>query len=116
MNLIAIAVASAMLMAGAAQAQTRSVATGTTYGELGYSSLKISDSGLSFKPGMLRGIVGYNFHENFAVEGMLGFGVRKDSASVTVNGVPVNVSEKISSIAGIYVKPKVMIGDAFEVF
>jgi outer membrane autotransporter protein len=116
MKLIAIAVASAMLMAGAAQAQTRSAATGTMYGELGYSTLKISDSGLSFKPGMVRGIFGYNFHDNFAVEGMLGFGVSKDSTSTTVSGVPVDVSEDVRHIVGIYVKPKAAIGDAFEVF
>jgi opacity protein-like surface antigen len=115
MKLIVIAAASAMLMAGAAQAQTRPATTGTLYGELGYSALKITDSGVSFKPGMLRGIVGYNFHENFAVEGMAGFGVRKDSTTVTVSGVPVDVSEKISSIAGIYLKPKAVIGD-LEVF
>src|SRR5947208_2695541 len=107
MKLIAIAAATAMLMAGTAQAQTRpAAATGSTYGELGYSTLKISDSGLSFKPALLRGIVGYNFHDNFAVEGMLGFGVRKDSTSTTVGGVPVNVSEKVSSTVGVYVKPK----------
>jgi opacity protein-like surface antigen len=116
MKLIAIAAASAMLMAGAAQAQTRPAATGTTYGELAYSALKISDSGIDLKPGMLRGIVGYNFHENFAVEGMLGFGVRKDDTTITYAGVPVNVSEDVRNIAGIYVKPKTMIGDSVEVF
>src|SRR5437899_7270331 len=42
MKLIAIAAASVMLMAGAAQAQT-SAASGTTYGELGYTMVKISD-------------------------------------------------------------------------
>lgn len=116
MKLIAIAAASAMLMAGAAQAQIRPTTTGTTYGELGYTTLKISDSGISVKPAMLRGIFGYNFHENFAVEGMLGFGVRKDSTSTTFAGVPVNVQEEVRHIVGVYVKPKAMISDAFEVF
>jgi opacity protein-like surface antigen len=116
MKLIAIAAASAMLMAGAAQAQTRPAATGAMYGELGYSSLKMTDSGIDLKPAMLRGIFGYNFHDNFAVEGMLGVGVRKDSTSTTFAGVPVNVQEDVRHIVAIYVKPKAMVGDAFEVF
>jgi opacity protein-like surface antigen len=115
MKLIAIAAASVMLMAGAAQAQT-SAASGTTYGELGYTMVKISDSGISLKPGMLRGIVGYGFNSNLAVEGMLGFGIRKDSTTVTVSGTPVDIQEKVSHMVGIYIKPKAMIGDSFEVF
>jgi outer membrane autotransporter protein len=116
MKLIAIAAASAMLMAGAAEAQTRAATTGTTYGELGYTTLKISDSGISVKPAMLRGIFGYNFNDNLAFEGMLGLGVTKDSTSTTFAGVPVDVQEDVRHIVGIYVKPKAMIGDAFEVF
>jgi outer membrane autotransporter protein len=116
MKLLVIAAASVMLTAGAAQAQIRPATTGTTYGELGYTTLKISDSGISVKPAMLRGIVGYNFNNNLAFEGMLGLGVRKDSTSTTFAGVPVDVQEDVRHIVGIYVKPKAVIGDAFEVF
>jgi outer membrane autotransporter protein len=116
MKLIVIAAASAMLMAGAAQAQTRPAVPGTTYGELGYTTLKLSSGGVSVKPAMLRGIVGYNFNNNFAFEGMLGLGVSKDSTSTTFAGVPVDVQEDVRHIVGIYVKPKAVIGDAFEVF
>lgn len=119
MKLIAIAAAAcAMLLAGAAQAQmmARSATTGTVYGELGYSQLKISEAGTSVKPGMLRGMVGYNFSDNLAVEGMLGFGVRKDSATAGIAGVPVRVEGDVRHMYGIYVKPKAMIGNAFEVF
>ncbi len=88
MKLIAIAAASAMLMAGAAQAQmVGGPAAGSTYGELGYTSLKVSGGGISTKPGMLRGIVGYNLGDSLALEGMLGLGIRKDSTTTTFNGV-----------------------------
>lgn len=118
MKLIAIAAAaSAMLLAGGAQAQmARSATTGTLYGELGYSQLKISEAGTSVKPGMLRGIVGYNFNDNLAVEGLLGFGVRKDSATISFAGVPVGVEGDVKQMYGIYVKPKAAVGDGFEVF
>jgi opacity protein-like surface antigen len=117
MKLIAITAVSALLMMGGAQAQmVRSPNAGTAYGELGYSALKISESGVSVKPGMLRGIVGFNFSQNLALEGMLGFGVRKDNATFTFSGGSGNVEGDVRHMAGIYVKPKVMLGDAVEVF
>jgi opacity protein-like surface antigen len=109
MKLIAIAAASAMLLAGGAvHAQMARGASGNVYGELGYTSLKIQESGFSVKPGMLRGIVGFNFNQNLALEGMLGFGVRKDSS----NGI----QSEVRHMFGVYVKPKVVLGDAFELF
>jgi opacity protein-like surface antigen len=117
MKLIAIAAASAMLLAaGAAQAQMARGAVGNMYGELGYTSLKIEETGVSVKPGMLRGIVGFNLHENLAVEGMLGFGIRKDNSNTTFSGVPVNIESELRHMVGIYAKPKVMLGDAVELF
>jgi len=119
MRLIVLAAASAVLLVGTAHAQmARSgmAGTGTAYGELGYSQLKISESGFSVKPGMLRGIVGYNFGENLALEGMLGFGVRKDNANTTLAGVPVNIEGDVRHMVGVYVKPKVVLANAFELF
>lgn len=117
MKLIAIAAASAMFMAGAAQAQmVGGAGTGTTYGELGYSSLKVSGGGFSAKPGMLRGVVGYNLGENLALEGMLGLGIRKDSSTTTFNGVAVKVDQDVRHMIGIYVKPKVMLANSFELY
>jgi opacity protein-like surface antigen len=117
MKLIAIAAASAMLMAGgAAQAQMARGAASNVYGELGYTSLKIQESGFDSKPGMLRGIVGFNFNDYLAVEGLLGFGVRKDNTDVTFGGVTANVESDVRHMVGIYVKPKVMLGDGFELF
>ena len=104
MKLIAIAAASVLLMAGAAQAQ-QARQVGGTYGELGYTQFKFSGDGASSaKPGALRGIVGYDFHQNAAVEGMLAFGVRNDQ------GV------KVNHAYGLYVKPKVNVADAVELF
>ena len=119
MKLIAIAAASAamLLAAGGAQAQMMSRGTaGAVYGELGYTMLKIQESGVSVKPGMLRGIVGFNFGENLALEGLLGFGVRKDSSTTTFAGTPVRVEGDVRHMFGVYVKPKVMVADSIELF
>jgi hypothetical protein len=118
MKLIAIAAAaSAMLLAGGAQAQmARSATTGTVYGELGYTQLKISEAGLSVKPGVLRGIVGYNFSDFLAVEGLAGVGVRKDSQDIIFGGVPARVEGDVKHMFGVFLKPKVMLGEGFELF
>jgi outer membrane autotransporter protein len=118
MKLIAIAAASIMLMAGAAQAQVmapRPTMAGTTYGEVGYTSLKISESGVDVKPGVLRGIIGFNFSNYVAFEGMAGFGVTKDSTDVNVLGNRVTLEGDVQHMFGVYVKPRVNI-DGFELF
>lgn len=118
MKLIAIAAAaSAMLMMGTAQAQQARAAAGGTYAELGYTQLK-SDG--SAKPSALRGIIGYDFHPNVAVEGMLGFGIRGDNESESM-ATPLGVATatakvKLSNMYGIYLKPKANVSDAVELF
>jgi outer membrane autotransporter protein len=102
MKRFAIAAAAALALLGSAQAQTSS----PLYGELGYTFLKIEGGGFSVHPSALRGILGYDFHPNFAVEGMLAGGVSDDDTNVTVLGAPVNVSVKMQHAYGIYVKPK----------
>ena len=118
MKLIAIAAASVVLcMAGAAQAQMAGYSTaGRAYGEVGYTGLKISGSRADVQPGALRGILGYNFHPNFAVEGMLGFGVVKDDKDVTVGTTRVNVEGNVDYMYGLYLTPKAMLGPNFEVY
>jgi len=86
---IALAACSTLLLATGVQAQANT--TSPWYGELGYTSLKYSDGTDSLKPGMLRGLVGYGFHPNLAVEGMLGLGIKDDS----VNVMGVNVDVKV---------------------
>jgi outer membrane autotransporter protein len=109
---IAAAAAIAMLSTGA-QAQTSPF-----YGEVGYTVLKFKAEGQpNLKPSALRGIVGYEFHPNLAVEGMLAFGVSNDDFNVDdgLGGVA-NVEVKLQHAYGIYVKPKFNVTPQFEVF
>ena len=103
------ACAAAVLYAGGAQAQ-QPVATSSPWNaEIGYSWMNIRDSGLGFrvKPKALRGIIGYSFHPNLAVEGMAAFGTRSDSDQ--------GVDVKLRSAYGVFLKPK-FDWNNFEVF
>jgi outer membrane autotransporter protein len=115
MKRIVIAAAAAFAMLGAAQAQTQ---TSPLYGELGYTFLKLKEEGTSTRNGAIRGIVGYAFHPNVAVEGMLGFAVNDDSerfVDPTIGAVDVKV--KVQNSYGIFVKPKYAFNNnQFEVF
>jgi len=105
-----------LLAAGSASAQGAYVPG--FYGELGYTSLNIKGNTAfgtaEFKPAMLRGIVGYSVHNNLAIEGMLGFGI-KDSG-VTLNGGGTGIDGKVNHSVGIFLKPRVKINEQFEVF
>jgi opacity protein-like surface antigen len=116
MKRIAIAAAAAIAMLStAAQAQTAK--TSPVYGEVGYTQFKFKEEGVgSVKPNALRGIVGYEFHPNVAVEGMLAFGISDDSISVDEGFGPINVDLKLQHAYGIYVKPKFNVTPEFEVF
>lgn len=105
---ISVVVAAALLAAGAAQAQSQ--ATNAVYGELGYTFVKVKDDffNVSFKPGAIRGIVGWDLHPNVAIEGMLAGGVSDDTTQ--------GVKAKISRSYGLYVVPKYSITPEFEVF
>jgi opacity protein-like surface antigen len=100
------AAAAALLFINAAQAQQAGNAP-RGYAEIGYSSIRIRDAGISVKPTAVRGIAGYNFHPNFAVEGMAAFGASSDSTF--------GVDIKVRDMFGVFVKPKVNI-DNFELF
>jgi outer membrane autotransporter protein len=109
MKRIAIAAAAALLMLGTAQAQQRS----PLYGEIGYSFLEIKDQGFKANPQALRGIIGYDFHPNVAVEGMLMFGTASDDQTVVDagTGIPVNVDVKVKNAFGVFAKPKYDFGN-----
>lgn len=111
MKRLAVAAASVLLMLGTAQAQTRA----PLYGELGYSFLEFKGDGVKTNPQAIRGIVGYEFHPNAAVEGMLMFGTKGDDFNTTEFGVPVNVDLKLRNAIGVFVKPKYNFGN-IEVF
>jgi opacity protein-like surface antigen len=112
MKRIAISAAAALLMLGTAQAQTATPAS-PMYGELGYSFLSVKDNsiGVDANPQALRGIIGYNIHRYFAVEGMLTLGTSSDNFNI--GGIDGKV--KVSNSFGIFLKPKYDINN-FEVF
>jgi opacity protein-like surface antigen len=110
----ASAIAALLFSAAAAHAQYGPVAAHSSplYGELGYTWAKVTGDGGSVKPGMLRGIIGYDIHPNLAVEGMLGVGVNDDSTNI--GGA--NVNAKVQHTVGVYLTPKFNVTPALDVF
>ena len=78
--------AAAFLVLGSAQAQMAPMTTSALYGELGYTFLKMDAFGTSFRPAAIRGILGWDVHPTFAVEGMLAGGVVDDDKGISING------------------------------
>ena len=110
----ASAIAALLFTAAAANAQQYGPVAHTSplYGELGYTWAKVSGDGASAKPGLLRGIIGYDIHPNLAVEGMLGVGVKDDSTNI--GGTDVNA--KVQHTVGVYLTPKMNVTPALNVF
>jgi outer membrane autotransporter protein len=113
MKRIAIAAAAAVLMMGAAQAQTRTESP--LYGEIGYTFHDVKvDTGVagvgevSANPQALRGVIGYNFHPYFALEGHVGIGTSSDDFAP-------GGDFKVDNSFGVFVKPKYAINN-FELF
>ena len=83
------------------------------YGEVGYSvdSTKLTGSNVQeTKPKALRALVGYDFNENFALEGIVGFGIGE--ANVKTNGATVSGDKaKLNNVVGLYLTPKVEVID-----
>ncbi|MFD0667028.1 porin family protein [Ramlibacter sp. MAHUQ-53] len=98
---------------GSAHAQQ---ASSPWYGELGYTATTIKAEGYKLKPGMLRGIIGYDAHPNVAIEGMVGVGVKDDSINIPMFGTTVNLNGEIKHAYGLFVKPKVAVSPALELF
>jgi hypothetical protein len=86
------------------------------YGELGYTFMKVDAFGTSFRPNAIRGIIGYDVHPLFAIEGMLGGGVNDDSKNLPVNGISTHVTSKLDYMYGIWAKPKYMVAPQVELF
>jgi hypothetical protein len=95
--------AAAFLMLGSAQAQMAPMTTSALYGELGYTILKMDALGTSFRPHAIRGILGWDVHPMFAIEGMAASGVNDDNKNT---GAGVNVTAKMDYMYGIWAKPK----------
>jgi opacity protein-like surface antigen len=106
-----IALVSALALAAiSAQAQT--------YGEIGYTSstYKGTEEGSSLQasPSLIRGILGYELDQNLAVEGIAAFGI--GDATLKVDGDSVDAKVKANNAFGVYLKPKMKLNDAIEIF
>lgn len=110
-NAIFAAVASLVVSAPVAAQQLYQQAPLMNYGEIGFTSVKIEDSGFSFTPKAVRLLLGQEFHPNFAVDVMGAFGVQDDS--ISVGGITVTGDLKYG--VGLYAVPKIKFGNA-EVF
>ena len=104
-----IAVTTALALAGAA-------AHAQFYVEGAYNATQIHVDGVNMKlkPSALSGIVGYDLHPNFAVEGMLALGAGSDSAMIP--GDNVALTAKYKSAYGVYAKPRYQLTPELEVF
>jgi len=101
----------AMVLAAAVAAQAQ------VYVEGAIAPLTLKDdeaSVLKTKPTVLTGIVGYEINPNVAVEGFLGLGTNK--SPVTLDGASTDVTAKISTSYGVFIKPKVMVSNEVELF
>jgi len=107
--------AAAFVLLGSAQAQMPPMTTSALYGELGYTFLKVDAFGTSFRPAAIRGILGWDVHPTFAVEGMLAGGVVDDDKGISINGQPANVTAKLNNMYGIWAKPR-FVRDKTEFF
>lgn len=99
-------------------AASASAAQAQLYGEIAYSPLTIEGmSGakrVEATPSVLGLTLGYDIHQYFSVEAMAAFGASDDQAEL--NGAAVAINVNVDSSYGIFVKPKYMLNDRFEVF
>jgi len=108
----------ALSLFAAPAAFAQSAANGT-YGELGITQVSFEDSDASaptFKPTVLRAVVGYGLSDNFALEGMLGAGMSDGTADASVAGYSVNYKVKVESMVGAYMKVKAQAAPGVELF
>lgn len=110
-RILPVAAAAALLLVGTAHAQVTTPAragASPLYGELGYTWLTVkSEPGFKAHPQAIRGVIGYDFHPYFAVEGMAAFGTSSDSDR--------GVDLKLRQSYGVFLKPKYDFGNV-EVF
>jgi len=87
------------------------------YGELGYTTANYSEiySNANYtwsNISALRAIIGFEFDDNIALEGMYASGV--NDGSLTISGYSTKLS--LDSSYGLYAKPKLNLNDNFSVF
>ena len=89
------------------------------YGEVGYNVTTINEKAdgetSETKPKSLRGLVGYDFSENLALEGIVGFGIGESNLTEKTNAGSTNVGKvKLNNVVGLFITPKVQIIDGLE--
>ena len=93
--------------------QAQSVAKDGWYGEVGYLSMRFTDSSdISPTPKLARFVVGKNLNENLSVEGMAGMTMSKGSWSSSSS----NKGDLKASMYGFALKPKFEVSSGTEVF
>lgn len=109
MKTISRVLGSLMLVAyaGLASAQMKAPTTSSYYGEVGYAATSIGDSSVTFKPQLIRFVVGKDINQNLSVEGMFSPTIAKDG----YRGVDIK-----AQTYGVYLKPKQEIAKDTEVF
>ena len=96
-----VAVAALIAMSAvAAQAQS--------YVEVGYGTAKYTEPSLTMTPTVIRAVVGQNLNDNFALEALGAFGASNGTTSYSGVGITL----KVNSITGLYITPKVKVGNA----
>ncbi len=91
------------------------------YGEVGYSVTTINaeaaGASIETKPKSLRGLVGYDFTENLALEGIVGFGIGESDVTAKALNVSVDIAKaKLNNVLGLFITPKVEIIDGLEAY
>ncbi len=90
------------------------------YVEGGYLSLASKATGSAgtteFSGTAIAGFVGYQFHPNFSVEGLIGSGL--NSSDVKLNGATqaTPVSQKLDYAAGVQLRAKASVSDTVDLF
>lgn len=105
-HLIAIATLAILSITGA-HAQSRTSADNGYYGEIGYSPVDVSGAGGSSTPKAVRFLIGSDINKNLGIEALYSTTVSKDSR--------VGYDGSFSGL-GIFLKPKMALGENTELF
>ena len=107
------AVAAALAFAPAVMAQDMG-----WYGDVGVGIFNVDEAGVDVSATTIQGHVGYDFNDNFAVEGELAFGIQGDEVNSSDLGITPNVSVDVdvNYVAGIYGVVSTANTDGFEFF
>lgn len=108
----------AVTLVSAAAAAHAQATEPSLYGEIGYNSVSVTESGggvsLKFKPDLLTGVIGYRLNPNLSVEGLLGFGIGDDE--IKLNGMGTGVKGEMGTTYGVFLRPSVAVSDSVELF